>query len=48
MSKKAKTTPKEKLPSGTFLKDIKNTVWEVKNNIGSGRFGYVYCGWYIL
>lgn len=45
MSKKAKTTPKEELPPGSLLKDIKGVEWEIQNIIGSGGFGYVYCGW---
>lgn len=48
MSKKAKTTPKEELPSETLLKDTNCTEWKIKNIIGSGGFGYVYCGWYSL
>lgn len=44
MSKKAKTTPKEELPQGTLLKDTNGTEWEIQKIIGSGGFGYVYCG----
>lgn len=44
MSKKVKTTPKEELPQGFVLKDSKSTEWKIKNIIGSGGFGYVYCG----
>jgi len=44
MSKKAKTTPKEELPRDFSLKDTKGVSWTVKNIIGCGGFGYVYCG----
>lgn len=44
MSKKAKTTPKEELPEGFSLKDTNGCEWEIRNIIGSGGFGYVYCG----
>lgn len=44
MSKKAKTTPKEELPFGYTLKDTKGNEWNIQNIIGSGGFGYVYCG----
>lgn len=44
MSKRAKTTPKEELPNGFLLKDTNGTEWKIQNIIGSGGFGYVYCG----
>ncbi|XP_050434557.1 nucleosomal histone kinase 1-like isoform X2 [Adelges cooleyi] len=44
MSKKLKTTPKEELPKGFVLKDTSNNEWIVQKIIGSGGFGYVYCG----
>lgn len=44
MNKKAKTTPKEELPPGFSLKDMSGVSWIIKNIIGSGGFGYVYCG----
>jgi len=44
MSKKSKTTPREELPPGSLLKDTKGVEWKIQNIIGSGGFGYVYCG----
>jgi len=44
MSKKLKTTPKEELPKGFSLKDTSGNEWNIQNIIGSGGFGYVYCG----
>lgn len=44
MSKKAKTTPKEEFPKGFLLKDTSGNEWEIQNKIGTGGFGYVYCG----
>lgn len=44
MSKRAKTTPKEELPKGFILVDTNKNEWKIKNIIGSGGFGFVYCG----
>jgi len=32
------------LPPGSSLKDIIGIEWKIKNIIGSGGFGHVYCG----
>lgn len=46
-SKKLKTTPRQKFSKGFLLKDTSGVQWEIQKIIGSGGFGYVYCGQWV-